>query len=405
MCGIVGCRQGDGQSASRSRVSDILPLLRHRGPDQHNLVELADIIIGHTRLSIIDPNGCRQPVILGQPGDRWVLAFNGEILNFRDLQGGLQLPDGAEKSDTLTLAALLHRDGLSVIPKLRGQFAFVWWSERTGSLSLVRDSLGIVPLFYAVSDDGQVSFASDIAALDALVGVTPGVDPHAAAHYLAYRRVDAPQTMFHYAQSVSPGQSVTFGRSGTCTRTVSLPWFPVAEWTATKAQALEAVGRALDVAIDRSLVADVPVGLLLSGGLDSNLLLAELRTRSPRDEIHAFTAVGGEHPGEDVRAKKFAQRFRATHHVVRLSAHDFIDRARNMSRNRDSPISEPADIFIDAVAEQAQNYVKVLLSGEGADEVFGGYLKYRKARVSSPLSAALRVLPDGLRHQLSLIHI
>ena len=181
MCGIVGCRQGTGQPASRPRVSDVLPLLRHRGPDQHDLVEVADLIVGHTRLSIIDPNGCRQPVILGQPGDRWVLAFNGEILNFRDLQGGLHLPDGAEHSDTLTLAALLHRDGLCVIPKLRGQFAFVWWSERTGILSLVRDSLGIVPLYYAVSSDGRVSFASEIAAIDALVGFTADVDPHSAA--------------------------------------------------------------------------------------------------------------------------------------------------------------------------------------------------------------------------------
>src|SRR5664280_3103148 len=401
MCGIVGCRQGTGQSASRSRVSDVLPLLRHRGPDQNDLVELADVIIGHTRLSIIDPDGCRQPAILGQPGDRWVLAFNGEILNFRDLQSGLQLREDAEHSDTLTLAALLHRDGLGVIPKLRGQFAFVWWSERTGLLSLVRDSLGIVPLYYAVSSEGRLSFASELSALDALVGFTADVDPHSAAHYLAYRRVDSPHTMFQYARSVAPGETVTFDRSGSCTRNASLPWFPVAPWTATEAQALDAVGHALDVAIDRSLVADVPVGLLLSGGLDSNLLLAELRSRSPRDEIHAFTAAGGDKRGEEVRAEKFAQRFSATHHIVRLSPDDFIQRARQMSRNRDAPISEPADIFIDAVAERAQKYVKVLLSGEGADEVFGGYAKYRKARIGEPVGTALRVLPEGLRRQLS----
>lgn len=400
MCGIVGCRQGAGQPASRAQVGEILPLLRHRGPDQDDLVKVADLVVGHTRLSIIDPGGCRQPVVLGQPGDRWVLAFNGEILNFRDLQSGLQLPDGAEHSDTLTLAALLHRDGLGVIRKLRGQFAFVWWSERTGLLSLVRDSLGILPLYYSVSSDGRVNFASEIAALDALVGFTSHVDPHSAAHYLAYRRVDSPRTMFQNARSVSPGETVTFDRTGTCTRSTSLPWFPVAQWTATEAQAFDAVGRALDVAIDRSLVADVPVGLLLSGGLDSNLLLAELRTRSPRDEIYAFTAVGGEKRGEEVRAEQFAQRFGATHHVVRLSPDDFIERAREMSRNRDSPISEPADIFIDAVAECAQRYVKVLLSGEGADEVFGGYTKYRKARIGAPVGSALRALPGSVRRQL-----
>jgi asparagine synthase (glutamine-hydrolysing) len=206
--------------------------------------------------------------------------------------------------------------------------------------------------------------------------------------------------MFHAARSVKPGETVTFDRSGTCTRSVSLPWFPVAPWAATEAQAFEAVGRALDVAIDRSLVADVPVGLLLSGGLDSNLLLAELRARSPRDEIHAFTAVGGDKRGEEVRAEKFAQRFNATHHVVRLSPYDFIKRARQMSQNRDSPISEPADIFIDAVAERAQGYVKVLLSGEGADEVFGGYAKYRKSRVGVPIGSALRALPESVRRQL-----
>lgn len=400
MCGIVGCRQGTGQSVLRSQVSDVLPLLRHRGPDQADLIEVADVIIGHTRLSIIDPDGCRQPVVLGQPGDRWVLAFNGEILNFRDLQSGLQLREDAEHSDTLTLAALLHRDGLGVIPKLRGQFAFVWWSERTGLLSLVRDSLGIVPLYYAVSSEGRLSFASELSALDALVGFTADVDPHSAAHYLAYRRVDSPHTMFQYARSVAPGETVTFDRSASCTRNASLPWFPVAPWTATEAQALDAVGHALDVAIDRSLVADVPVGLLLSGGLDSNLLLAELRSRSPRDEIHAFTAAGGDKRGEEVRAEKFAQRFSATHHIVRLSPDDFIQRARQMSRNRDAPISEPADIFIDAVAERAQKYVKVLLSGEGADEVFGGYAKYRRSRIGGSVGSALRILPESVRRQL-----
>ncbi len=354
----------------------------------------------HRRLSIIDVAGSPQP--MSTPDDRFHLTFNGEILNYRELREQLDYPFQTG-GDTEVVLALFARLGVEGVKRLRGQFAFAVYDSLLGELWLVRDRLGILPLFYARTGD-VLAFGSEI---KALLPTLPGsrIARPSLYAYLRQRAVPAPGTLVEGVVKLRPGEAVCFRRTGAhvSTRYWSPP-DPAESWEGDDATATDLVEKALDDSVAESLVADVPVGAYLSGGVDSSLIVA-LASRHVSEPMHTFCA-GFDDPrlDESGHAESVARLFRTRHHHVPMQPGTFLDLWPRLSRHRDAPISEPSDIAVFALAEAAREHVKVVLSGEGSDELFGGYPKYRLARVSASAGlvpgvvrrAALSVVEQGL---------
>jgi asparagine synthase (glutamine-hydrolysing) len=355
--------------------------LHHRGPDDAGIWVNPDGSTGfaHTRLSIIDLAASKQP--MATPDERRHIAFNGEILNYRELRGELTYPFRTG-GDTETLLALYEQHGVDGVRKLRGQYAYAIDDAESGDLHLVRDRMGILPLYY-YADAHVFAFASEIKALIPVIG-DRGVD-HASLHdYLAHRSVPAPFTLVDGVRKVLPGHRLRVTREGGITETPY--WELPAEGLVrdcTPEEAVRLVAEALERSVRDALVADVPVGAYLSGGVDSSLITALVARERGDAELHTFSAGFGDPRVDELHwAEKVAGIVGSRHHNVVVTADDFRDSWAKLSWHRDAPLSEPADVAVFRLAELARRDVKVVLSGEGSDELFGGYPKYRFAQAT-----------------------
>jgi asparagine synthase (glutamine-hydrolysing) len=378
VCGIVGIRRLDGAPVSPGLLSEMADRLVHRGPDGSGSWIRGHIGLAHTRLSIIDPGGSSQP--MAGAGGRAHLVFNGEILNYRQLRSGLSYPFRTS-GDTEVLLALYEKYGAAGVKRLEGQFAYAIHDLVTGDTHLFRDRLGILPLYYYVSES-LFAFASEIKALLPVIG-SPSVDEDSLHDYLAHRTVPAPHTLIRGVRKVPQGHHLVVKGDGTVHLTaywqVSTDSVPR---DITASRAVQLVGDALTDSVRNSMTADVPVGTYLSGGVDSSLITA-LAARHHTGPLHTFSA-GFEDDRHDERswARKVAGIVGSTHHDVLVTAQDFQQNWSRLSWHRDAPLSEPADVAVFRLAELARQHVKVVLSGEGSDELFGGYSKYLFAGVT-----------------------
>lgn len=383
-------------------------LLRHRGPDATGIWFDGTIGVAHTRLSIIDVDGSSQP--MASVNGRLHLVFNGEILNYRELRSGLSYPFQT-KGDTEVLLALYEKYGPASVEKLRGQFAYAILDSDSQEIHLFRDRIGILPLYY-YSDEHQFAFASEIKALLPLIQ-SPTVDDDSLHDYLAHRAVPSPHTMIKGVRKLPQGHHLVVKPDGSCR--LSAYWQLAPQSSPRNGlTALDAVGlvdKTLKTAVHESLVADVPVGVYLSGGVDSSLLTAMSRTEHPDQVLHTFGASFDDpRYDESPWARKVADAFSTTHHEVVVTADDFMDNWARLSWYRDGPLSEPADVAIFRLAQLAREHVKVVLSGEGSDELFGGYPKYGYANAtrwlgSVPSSALLGRLEKSLPASKSRMRI
>jgi asparagine synthase (glutamine-hydrolysing) len=393
MCGIAGVRRFDGAPVDPALLRAMAATLHHRGPDDAGIWVSPDGSTGfaHTRLSIIDLAASKQP--MATPDERRHIAFNGEILNYRELRGELTYPFRTD-GDTETLLALYEQHGVDGVRRLRGQFAYAIDDAQTGELHLVRDRMGILPLYY-YADAKVFAFASEIKALIPLIG-DRGVD-HASLHdYLAHRSVPAPYTLYDGVRKVLPGHRLTVSRGGHVHET---PYWELPAQGLVRActpeEAVALVREALERSVRDALVADVPVGAYLSGGVDSSLITALVAKARGGGELHTFSAGFGDPRVDELHwAEKVAAEVGSEHHNVVVTADDFRENWGRLSRHRDAPLSEPADVAVFKLAELARRQVKVVLSGEGSDELFGGYPKYRFARATRWAG----VVPAWLRH-------
>ena len=409
MCGIAGIRRFDGERVHESDLRSMMRVLHHRGPDDQGLWRQGPVGIAHTRLSIIDLNGSRQP--MSSDDERHVLTFNGEIFNYEKLRTELDYPF-TTRGDTEVVLATVARHGAHAASRLLGQFAFAVHDRATGHTSLVRDRLGVLPLYYYL-DDRQLVFASEPKAILEVLGQRARLDRDQLRSYLKARAVHAPATLFEGIRKVPPGHVVDVSDTGHVT--VSAYWTlpsPDDVEQCTPDEAVDRVEAALRLAIDASLVADVPVGAYLSGGVDSSLIVA-LATAARREAgstapVATFAAEFGDpRVDETPYSELVARTVGSDHHRVRIRPDDFRETWEHLTWHRDAPVSEPADIAVAQLATAARQHVKVVLSGEGSDELFGGYPKYRYARAtalagrvpSGPRSAALqrleRAVPAG----------
>jgi asparagine synthase (glutamine-hydrolysing) len=370
--------------------------IAHRGPDgegeffQSFHHDNGRVALGHKRLAILDPVGGAQPMSSGA----LTLTFNGEIYNFAALQDELSALGHvfATRSDTEVVLKAYAQWGTSFVAHLRGMFAFALWDFERQTLVLVRDRFGKKPLFLARNGDA-VLFASEIKAL--LPFVERQIEPAALESYFAYRYVPGTSTFFKGIEKLPPGTMAVW-RAGMLT--VEQYWQPPdaeprVPWH--DGDPVLALRHALDEAVALRMVADAPFGAFLSGGLDSSTIVA-LMARHSTGPIDTF-AVGFDQPGfsELDEADFVARHVGSRHHALTVGSDDFPEVLPLLIRARDAPVPEPSDIALYRLAMHAARTVKMVLTGEGADEILGGYPKHCAER----LSATYRRIVPGAMHR------
>jgi len=393
MCGIAGGMRVDGAPVARDMIDSMTASLKHRGPNDEGTWFGGPVALGHRRLSIIDLDGSHQPMT--SVGERWTIVFNGEIFNYRELRATLDYPFRTD-GDTETLLAGLVIHGIDFVTRLVGQFAFAAYDHTNQVLHLVRDRLGVLPLYYWRSGP-LILFGSEIKALLAGMPTRPAVDLHSLEAYLYGRSVPSPFTLFDGVQKLRPAHRLEIRRDGQTQE--RRYWHPPEADTVlwTPANAVDAVDEAVTEAVRSALVADVPVGAYLSGGVDSSLIAAKAAALHSGGRLQTFAAGFGDPRYDELHwARQVSEHVGSQHHEVHVDPQDFESLWPTLTWHRDAPMSEPADFAVYRLAQAARERVSVVLSGEGGDELFAGYPKYRAARAMALASS----LPGGLRRSV-----
>ncbi|MBO3742812.1 N-acetylglutaminylglutamine amidotransferase [Actinoplanes flavus] len=378
MCGIAGeIRYGD-RPADTEAVRRMLPCLESRGPDGHGLWTHGRIALGHRRLKIIDLSEAgAQPMTDDRLG--LTVVFNGCVYNYRQLRLELE-KDGYtffSGSDTEVILKAYHRWGADCVTRFLGMFAFAVVEHDSGTVTLARDRLGIKPLYLAESP-GRLRFASTLPALLAAGGVDTTLDRVALQHYMTFHSVvPAPRTILAGVRKLPPATIRVIRADGTSTERVY--WEASFERTLEKADWAQAVREKLRQAVERRMVADVPVGVLLSGGIDSSLIVALLAERGQAGLTTfsiGFEAAGGESGDEFEYSDIVAKHFQTTHHQIRIGHERFLPAVERTVGAMSEPMVSHDCIAFNLLSEDVAKHVKVVQSGQGADEIFAGYSWY-----------------------------
>jgi len=378
MCGVVGIVSFRPDApVDPSRLKRMRDVLKHRGPDGEGLWCEGPIGLGHRRLAIVDVAGGHQPMT-NEDGSVW-LVYNGEIYNHADLRPGLEARGHhyRTRSDTETIIHLYEDEGERAPEQLRGMFAFAIWDRVRRRLVLARDRLGIKPLYYACTDR-ELLFASEIKAILDADGLSPALNEAALPEFLATRFVSGEETLFRGVRRVLPGHTLTWTVTDGLRqrRYWQLPALRADTGTAFDAEANELCER-LRGAVRRHLMSDVPLGLFLSGGIDSSALaaLAAPMTDGP---LRTFSVGFTEAEANELPyARLVAASLGTEHREVIVSPGDYFGAVPKLIWHEDEPIAFTSSVPLFFVSKLASEDVKVVLTGEGADELFLGYNRYR----------------------------
>lgn len=373
MCGIAGFV---GLKAGREALAGMLALMRHRGPDGEGVWHDAEpgVALGHRRLAIIDLATGGQP--MESADRRYVITFNGEIYNYRELKPELERRGYPFRttSDTEVLLAGLALDGAAFLKKTIGMFAFALWDRRERTLLLARDRVGVKPLYYAEPRGGGLAFASEVKALLSLDGVASDIDTAALDAYLALRYVPAPRTMVRGVSKFPPGHYAVF-RDGkfSFTRYWDVSFDSRGDLRDPR-KAREELIALLNDAVRLRLRSDVPFGAFLSGGLDSAVVVA-LMAKNMAEPVRTYSIGFEDTQDERPRAKAIANAVGARHTEFALTPED-LARLPEVAWYVDEPFPDPIVLAMSLLAAKAQSEVKVILTGEGSDELFAGYVHH-----------------------------
>ena len=405
VCGLLGTLTANADAATRAEATEAaMRCQRHRGPDEHGSWHDEDLVLAFNRLSFIDLEHSHQPLLWGPPEqpDRYVLTFNGEIYNYLELRAELSREHGAvfaTQGDGEAISAALHYWGPDALHRLRGMFAFGLWDTVERTLFLARDPFGIKPLFLTTTPAGT-AFSSEKKSLLELapsLGISLELDPRALQHYLVLQYVPEPETMHARITRLESGchAVVRPGQVPELTRWFT-PDFPVQRFAqGAEQRRYDEISEVLQDSVAKHMRADVTVGSFLSGGIDSTAIAALAKRHNP--DLITFT-TGFERAGySEVDVAAETAQLLGVRHVVRtVGPAEFAEALPSIVWYLDDPVADPALVPLWFVAREARKHVKVVLSGEGADELFGGYTIYRE-----PLSLArLTSLPTSLRRGL-----
>jgi asparagine synthase (glutamine-hydrolysing) len=417
VCGLLGLLTSRADAATRTGpITDGLRSARHRGPDESGTWHDADVVLGFNRLSIIDVERSHQPLQYGppeQPG-RYTIVFNGEIYNYLELRAELADRHGAlfaTDGDTEAVVAAYHHWGSAAVTRLRGMFAFLIWDAHERVLFGARDPFGIKPLYLAAGPAG-VAFASEKKSLLAMAPVldlgdreTTDLDTVALQHYLLLQYVPEPASMHRAIRRVESGTMFWARPGGELEQ--KRYFSPSFHHSAPGPDLHRRIADVLRDSVAKHMRADVTVGAFLSGGIDSTAIAALAREHNP--ELVTFT-TGFDRPGysEVDVASETAAALGVKHVVHTVTPAEMMAELPRIVWYLDDPVADPALVPLWFIAREARRHVKVVLSGEGADELFGGYTIYREPLSLAPfeklpgvlrrlLGRASRRLPEGMR--------
>jgi asparagine synthase (glutamine-hydrolysing) len=401
MCGITGIFDTRGRRAIDTAVlARMNETQHHRGPDETGTHLEPGVGLGHKRLAIIDLATGQQP-LFNEDGSVAVV-FNGEIYNFQEL-----IPELAAlghrfhtRSDTEVIVHAWEAWGPACVERFRGMFAFALWDRNRETLFLARDRLGVKPLYYALLPDGQLLFGSELKSLLAHGGLAREIDPYAVEEYFALGYVPEPRTIFKGAQKLPPAHTLTVKRGAPVPQ-------PVQYWDVaftldnrlTDAEACAQLQERLHESVRLRLISEVPLGAFLSGGVDSSAVVATMAGLSDSSVNTCSIAFADPAFDESRYAQMVAERYRTRHFVDRVESDDF-DLIDTLARLYDEPYADSSAIPTYRVCQLARGHVTVALSGDGGDENFGGYRRYRlhlmEERMRRSLPLALRRPVFGL---------
>ena len=374
MCRIVGIYRFDNQPVGRERLTAMREVMKHGGPDDADLFMEQNIGLAHRRLSILDlSEKGKQPM---QHGD-WVLSYNGEIYNFKEIRAALSNYEFTTESDTEVLLKSIHNQGINAIKDCNGMFAISLWNKKTKTLYLTRDRLGIKPLYVYQKDD-LFLFASEIKAFFEHPDFDKTLSLWSIQQYLKYGYFPDEKSVFKHIKKVSPGTWLII-ENGVIREEkwykLSIPK-PNLIRDISESEALRLTEEKLTIAAEKRMIADVPVGLFLSGGVDSALLTSILSKRV-NNPLKTFT-IGTKNAeyDESKQAEVIAQKLGTEHETLICTPNDFREIVEKLPEIFDEPFGDSSSVLMYLISQKAREKVTVCLSGDGGDELFGGYSKY-----------------------------
>jgi asparagine synthase (glutamine-hydrolysing) len=391
MCGICGIAVPDTSSRSidESAFTRLRDTLTHRGPDGFGTYRDAKVALGHRRLSIVDVVHGQQP--MSSADDSLVLIYNGEVFNHPSLMAQLKA-DGVEyrtHCDTETVLHVFERRGEAAPEELRGMFAYAVWDKRTRTLTLARDRFGVKPMYYALLEDGTLVFGSEMKAILASGMVRASLREDALPDYLANHATSGEGTLLAGIKRLLPGHTLVWKNGEIRTRRYwDLRFEAEAEETRPDAELIEEYRDRLREAGRLRLMADVPLGAFLSGGIDSATITA-LMSQLVDEPIKTFSVGFAEREANELAyARVVAKAFGTDHHEVVVTPEQFFGALPTLVWHEDEPIAHPSSVALNFVSRLASERVKVVLTGEGSDETLAGYGRYKKTILNMRLGGA-----------------
>jgi asparagine synthase (glutamine-hydrolysing) len=382
MCGINGIIYSNksGREIERETLVRMRDVLEHRGPDEAGIFVEKNVGLGHRRLSIVDLASGQQPMF--NQDESCVIVYNGEVYNHNDYRREL-IEKGFEYKthcDTETILHLYEEYGADCVQYLRGMFAFAVWNKKNRELFIARDRLGVKPLYYVHDADGNLFFASEIKALLKAQAVKPELNYAALSDYLANHAPCGDETLFADVKRLPAGHTLTW-KDGEIRieKFWDLQFEPKLngykrtdkDWTAEWFELFQK-------AVELRLMADVPLGMFLSGGIDSSAIAAVM-SKMVREPIKTFSVAFAEREANELEfARTVAAAFKTEHHEIVVSPADFFSALPELIWHEDEPLAHPSSVALNFVSRLASEHVKVVLTGEGSDESLAGYGRYAK---------------------------
>ena len=388
MCGIAGIH-APGGDADAQIVAAMAGRLVHRGPDGEGFHQGPEIALANRRLAIIDPEHGHQPLI--SEDGQVVAVFNGELYNHAELRAGLESRGHRLRSDSdgEVIPHLYEEEGPRFVQRLNGIFAIALWDARSRTLHLARDHFGVKPLYWA-RVNGRLAFASEIKALLADPAIPREVDLPAIDSFLTLRFVPSPATGLRAVRKLRPATVLSSGPGGVTE--LEYDTSPPAAERRDRRALVEEYRAAFERAVSRQMMSDVPIGVMLSGGVDSGAVCAVMARQAPL--VRAYTvgfAGGGEDANEIEAARQTAELLGAEHHAVTISEREYLEALPESMLTVEEPIGTTSALAVRYVAALMRADVKVALSGQGADEPLGGYGRH----VGAKLAGRLRRVPGA----------
>ena len=405
MCGIAGFVESNSTGAKMATderinvLNRMCRIIKHRGPDDQGTLVRGSVALGMRRLSIIDLEGGHQP--LTGCSEAVTVVFNGEIYNFRELQRDLEARGHCfhTHSDTEAIVHAYEEYGAKCVDHLRGMFAFAIWDEQSRQLFIARDRVGKKPLYYSLTNDGTLVFGSELKSLLEYPGISRETNTEALDGYLSFGYVPDPLCILTGIEKLPPGHHLTFAKGRV---SVEQYWDFSFEPVEVRGEEeyLDELRALLDEAVRMRLVSDVPLGAFLSGGIDSSAVVG-LMSRAMSQPVKTFSIGFEEDSYNELKFARVAAKHFSTDHHEFIVTPDICDVVDELVWHFDEPFADSSAIPTYMVSKLAREYVTVVLSGDGGDELFAGYTRYQIDRKRSHLSGLPRVVREKMMRPVS----